>query len=309
MVKRFSVIVVLCCLLTISLFAGSAAEKKLLSLVPANADGVLSIDLGAWLNLPAVRKTLTESPDISILKKRTGLVPTDLNGAVFWGSKGAWTFLVSTKKPFDPAKFFKAPEYICKKTTVDGKTLYTVTTPKIRSGKKGKKTRQYSFCVVMLTPGVTAFFQDPVQASVCLKAMKKPQGYTFPGNIKGSVRGFIAGGKEFDKLTVSCFMAGPQKDVFCGTLRITFASAQQAEEMRGQAMLMCNLLLIQSMKDNPELGTELMQQLNFDVQGTDVVLTVKLPPELMERLGKYAAKQKLKRKSKPTPKAVSPAAK
>ena len=139
--KRFSVIIALCCLLMFSLFAGSAAEKKLLSLVPANAEGVLSIDLDAWLALPAVRKSLTESPDVSILKKRTGLVPSDLNGAVFWGSEGAWTLLVSTKKPFDPAKFFKAPEYICKKTTVDGKNLYTVTPPKVRPRKKGRKPR------------------------------------------------------------------------------------------------------------------------------------------------------------------------
>lgn len=307
--KRFSVIIALCCLLMFSLFAGSAAEKKLLSLVPANAEGVLSIDLDAWLALPAVRKSLTESPDVSILKKRTGLVPSDLNGAVFWGSEGAWTLLVSTKKPFDPAKFFKAPEYICKKTTVDGKNLYTVTPPKVRPRKKGRKPRQNSFCVVMLTPGVTAFFQDPVQASACLKAMKKPQGYTFPRNLKGSIRGFVARGKGFEKVVLNCSMTGPKKDTFFGTLCVTFPSAQQAEEMRGQAMLMCNLLIIQSMKDNPELGTELMQQLKFDVQGADLVLTVKLPAELMERVGQYAAKQKLKRKSKPAPKAVSPAAK
>ena len=62
-------------------------------------------------------------------------------------------------------------------------------------------------------------------------------------------------------------------------------------------------------KDDPELGTELMQQLKFDVQGADIILTVKLSAELMERVGQYAAKQKLKRKSKPAPKAVSPAAK
>lgn len=297
--KRFSVIAALCFVLTLSLFAGKTDEKKLLSLVPPTADGVLSIDLSAWLSLPSVKKGLTGSPDVSILKKRTGLTPDDIRALVFWGQEESWALLVSTQKPFNPAAFFKAPEYLCKKSIVEGKTLYTVSSPKARPKKKRRRKRQDSFCVTVLSDNVTAFFQDPLQASACLKLMKGKKGYTFPAGINGSFKGIISKAHGFEKAVISCAMTGAAKDAFTGTLRLTLQSAQQAEEMRGQAMLMLNLLLLQSMKDDPELGADIMKQFKFDVQNSDIILTAELPAPLLERLSKYALKKKQKKAAKP----------
>ena len=292
MIKRFSVTVVLFFVLTLSLFAGKADEKKLLALVPAAADSVLSVDLSAWFAMPAVKRGMAESPEIALLKKKTGLTPENIKALVFWGREGAWTLLVSADKPFDPVKFFAAPEYVCRKSVIEGADVYTVSSPKAATGKKQKRKRQNSFCVTVLPNNVTAFFQDTAQATTCLKLLKGKKGYAFPAAVEGTVRGVIGKGHGFEKAVISCAMTGAAKDVFSATFRVTLPTAQQAEEMRGQGMLMLNLLLIQSMKNAPELAADLAKQINFDVKDQDIIIKADLPAALIERLSKYAAQKK-----------------
>lgn len=301
--KRFSVIIALCFVLTLSLFAGSADEKKLLALVPAAADGVISVDIAAWSALPAVKKGLTESPEVALLKKRTGLAVEDISSLICWGQDSTWSVLVSTKKPFDPAKFFTAPNYTCTKSTVSGRTLYTVTSAlQSRSGKKRKRARSNSFCVTVLSKNVSAFFSNAADAQVSLAAMKGKTGFAFPANLKGSVKGIFNGGNEINKAVLSGMMTGPAKDTFSGMLSITVPSEELAEQMRGQVMLLFNMFLLQGMKDAPELASDLMKQCRFDVKKSDVIISVQLPTALLDRLGQYFSRKSSSRKAvKKTP--------
>ena len=60
------------------------------------------------------------------------------------------------------------------------------------------------------------------------------------------------------------------------------------------------------MQGNPELATELVQRLKFEVSGTKLTLTVKLPEKLLKELGDFASKEaekKVKRSRKRSGKA------
>ena len=134
--KRLSVIVALFFCLTLSLFAGKADEKKLLKLVPAGAEAIVSVDTTDWLTLPALKKGLAESPDVALFQKKTGLRPEDLGAALFWAKEETWALVTLWKKPFSPEKLFRAPDFLCSKVTMNGETLYNVTSVKPVKKKK-----------------------------------------------------------------------------------------------------------------------------------------------------------------------------
>jgi hypothetical protein len=91
-------------------------------------------------------------------------------------------------------------------------------------------------------------------------------------------------------------------------LQATMNSPQEAEQMQGQAMLMCNLLLVQAMQNEPELATDLIKQMKFNVTDSVVTLNVLLPGELLDRLGKFAAKKSLQKSVRKKQKKTTPAA-
>ena len=307
--KRLSVIVALFFCLTLSLFAGKADEKKLLKLVPAGAEAVLSVDITDWLNLPALKKGLAESPDMALIRKKTGLCPDDLSAALFWAKGDTWAFVISMKKPFDPEKLFRAPDFRCVKVTAAGETLYNVSS--VKPVKVKKKTRQpVAFWIGRLPGNAVVFSQEAVMISQALKEMKSnPEGFVFPADVTGSLRGVVKGGKlPLQQLLIGCRMTGKKRDAFSAVLRAAMNSQQEAEQMQGQAMLMCNLLLVQLMQDEPELATDLMKQLKFSVKDNVISLNVFLPEALLDRLGKFAAKRSLQKSVRKKTKKTVPAA-
>ena len=86
MVKRLSAIIAVFLALTVSLSAGQALEKKLLGMVPAKSEVVVSADLTELLNYPAFQKSMSESRDIAVYTRNTGISPADC-GAFSFGQK------------------------------------------------------------------------------------------------------------------------------------------------------------------------------------------------------------------------------
>ena len=305
--KRLSVIVALFFCLTLSLFAGKADEKKLLKLVPAGAEAIVSVDTTDWLTLPALKKGLAESPDVALFQKKTGLRPEDLGAALFWAKEETWAFVTLWKKPFSPEKLFRAPDFLCSKVTMNGETLYNVTSVK---PVKKKKDRPVAFWIGQMPGNVVVFSQEVAMIGQALKAMKnKPAGFVFPAHVTGSLRGIVKGGKlPLQQLQIGCQMTGAKRDAFSAMLQATMNSPQEAEQMQGQAMLMCNLLLVQAMQNEPELATDLIKQMKFNVTDSVVTLNVLLPGELLDRLGKFAAKKSLQESVRKKQKKTTPAA-
>ena len=305
--KRLSVIVALFFSLTLSLFAGKADEKKLLKLVPAGAEAVVSVDITDWLTLPALKKGLAESPEAALIQKTTGLRPEDLSAALFWAKEDTWALVVQMKKSFEPEKFFTAPDFRCVKVTAEGETLYNVSSAKpVRSRKAAKQPVR--FWIGRLPGSAVVFSQDAAMISQALKEMKNtPKGFVFPADMKGSIRGIVKGGKlPLQQLLIGCQMTGKERDAFSGVLHAVMNSQQEAEQMQGQAMLMCNLLLVQLMQDEPDLATDLMKQLKFSVKENVVSLNVVLPGALLDRLGKFAAKRSLQKSVRKKTKKTGP---
>ena len=115
MKKRLSAILLILFALSAVLTANIVDEKRLLNMVPADAEAVVSVNATEWFTLPVVQKSLSESRATSELLRQTGITFTDLTAAVFW-SKGSDMVLLGTwKRKFDPEKIFIAPRFICKK--------------------------------------------------------------------------------------------------------------------------------------------------------------------------------------------------
>jgi hypothetical protein len=307
--KRLSVIVALFFCLTLSLFAGKADEKKLLKLVPAGAEAVVSVDITDWLTLPALKKGLAESPDAALIRKKTGVSPDDLSAALFWAKEDTWALVIQVKKPFEPEKLFRAPDFRCVKVTAEGETLYNVSSVKPVKVKKVQK-KPVSFWIGRLPGNTVVFSQDAAMISQALKEMKSnPKGFVFPADVTGSLRGVVKGGQlPMQQLLIGCQMTGKERDAFSGVLHAAMNSQQEAEQMQGQAMLMCNLLLVQLMQNEPDLAADLMKQLKFSVKENVISLNVVLPGALLDRLGKFAAKRSLQKSIRKKTKKTVPAA-
>ena len=99
MLKRFFLIALLsfCGAL---LLADKADEARLLKLIPADAEGVLSVDLTDWLTIPAVSKQLA-GPDAARLRKEFGIGAEDLGAFAGWAGGDDWAFLVALRKNVD----------------------------------------------------------------------------------------------------------------------------------------------------------------------------------------------------------------
>ena len=300
MVKRLSAIFVLSAALISAAAAAQSDEKKLLDLVPAGSEGVVSVNMTEWFDVPAVKKGVAESREIAALTEKIGLSPRDLGALACWWKENDWALLTAWRKPFDPARCFTAPEFVCGKVTVKGVLLYNVNSVKLPvPDKKGrrKKSSGLSFWCTVLPGNVVGFFSDSAAALRAVSMMKKSRGFVFPMQATGSLRGIARGGRlPVDSAFLSCRMTGEKRSDFSGVLSVGLNSAEEAANFRAQGMLMCNLMLIQSMQSDPELAEALVRCLRFDSSGKRVSLTVSIPAPLLKRLGEFANAQAEKRK-------------
>ena len=302
MVKRLSAILVLSAALISAAAAAQSDEKKLLDLVPAGSEGVVSVNVTDWFNVPAVRKGLTESREVAALTGKTGLSPLDLGALTFWWKGDEWALLTAWRRSFDPGKCFTAPHFVCGKARIKGITLYHVNSIKKpvpeKKSRKRKKSADLSFWCTVLPGNVVAFFSDSASALRAVAMMKGERGFVFPMQASGSLRGVAKGGKlPVSQALLSCRMTGNKKSDFSGYLSVELNSAEEADNLKAQGMMMCNLMLIQSMQDAPELAAELVQCLRFDSSGKNVSLTASIPGALLKQLGEFAAAQAEKRKT------------
>lgn len=300
MVKRLSALLVLFAALISA--AAQSDEKKLLDLVPAGSEGVVSVNMTDWTSVPAVRKGLTESREVAALTGKAGLSLLDLGALAFWWKGDDWAFLTAWRKPFDPGKCFAAPHFVCGKARIKGITLYHVNSIRkpVPEKKKSKRKRsaELSFWCTVLPGNVVGFFSDSAAALRAVGMMKGAKGFVFPMQASGSLRGVAKGGKlPVAGALLSCRMTGAQRSDFSGFLSVELNSAEEAANLKGQGMMMCNLMLIQSMQSDPELAAELMRCLRFDSSGSNVSLTAVIPGDVLKRLGEFAAAQAEKRKN------------
>ena len=299
MVKRLSVIFAVffafCSLLT----ADQADEKKLLSKVPHGAEVVLSVDMTQWLQLPALKKGLTESRDVAVFYRNSQLQPADISAITFWMKDETMALLVALKKKFYPEKVFSAPRFICRKSNVSGVVLYDVESTEVPRAARKHQVKKIAFAVALLPGNTIAFFADSAAAAGALKVMKGKTGFSFPAKVTGSLRGMAGGGKlPVKEAFLYCCMTGAAQKDFSGTLDVQTASAEEAEQLKGQVMLMFNMFLFQYMQKKPELATEILQAVKFDSAGDRISVKASLSAALLDRLGAFAATRKAMTKRK-----------
>ena len=85
MTKRFSLIAVLLLVFCAAAFADRADEAKLLKMIPADAEGVLSADVTDWLAHPVVQKELAGNPELAKFRAKLGAGPEDIGAVAAWG--------------------------------------------------------------------------------------------------------------------------------------------------------------------------------------------------------------------------------
>ena len=318
MLKRFFLIALLsfCGAL---LLADKADEAKLLKLIPANAEGVLSVDVTDWLTIPAVSKQLKSNAGIAKLRADFGIGPEDLGAFAAWGGGDDWAVLAAWRKNVTPEKLFKAPHFTCAKVTVEGAVFYNISTVKaIRPGKKSKSGKRkpgktLNFWLTVLPGNVFCFVQNAAVGGRYLKSVKAGKtGYAYPQTVTGSLRGIVKNDRRPDLPVTAArfgfFMTRTPKMVLEGILSVTVKSAEEAAQLSSQGMLMTNMMLASAMQDDPDLAVDLVKCLRFNASGPECSLAVKIPGELLERLGEFAARQAEQRMAAKARKAAKPAA-
>ena len=301
MLKRFFLVALLsfCGAL---LLADKADESKLLKLIPANAEGVLSVDVTDWLTIPAVSKQLKSNPGIPKLRAEFGIGPEDLGALAAWAGGDDWAVLAAWRRNVTPEQLFKAPHFTCAKATVEGAVFYNISTVKaIRPGKKSKSGKRkpgktLNFWLTVLPGNVFCFVQNAAVGSRYLKSVKAGKtGYAYPQTVTGSLRGIVKNDRRPDlPVTAARFgflVTRTPKMVLEGILSVTVRSAEEAAQLSSQGMLMTNMMLASTMQDDPDLAVDLVKCLRFNASGPECSLKVKIPGELLERFGAFAAKQ------------------
>ncbi|MBQ7694158.1 MAG: hypothetical protein IJT50_03455 [Lentisphaeria bacterium] len=318
MLKRFFLIALLsfCGAL---LLADKADEARLLKLIPAGAEGVLSVDLTDWLTIPAVAKQLKSNAGIAKLRADFGVGPEDLGAFAAWGGGDDWAVLVAWRKNVTPEQLFKAPHFTCAKATIEGSVFYNISTVKaVKPGKKGKHGKRkhgktLNFWLTVLPGNVFCFVQDAAAGNRYLKSIAGSKaGFAFPQAVTGSLRGVLKADRRPD-LPCKGGQFGFQvtrtpKTVLEGILSVTVKSAEEAAQLSSQGMLMTNMMLASAMQDDPDLAVDLVKCLRFNASGPECSLTVKIPGELLERLGEFAAQQAEQKMAEKARKAAKPAA-
>ena len=305
MLKRFFLIALLsfCGAL---LLADKADESKLLKLIPANAEGVLSVDVTDWLTLPAVSKRLKNNSDIAKLRAQFGVGPEDLGALAGWGKGDDWAVLVAWRRNVTPEQLFKAPDFTCGKATVDGTVFYNISTVKpVRPAKKSKSGKvkpgkTLNFWLTVLPGNVFCFVADAPAGSRYVKAIReKKTGIVFPPSIAGSLRGVLRTDRPDlpQSARIGCRVTRGPKAVLEGVVSVTMKSPEEAAQLSSQGMLMTNMMLASAMQDDPDLAVDLVKCLKFGASGSECTLKIKIPGELLERLGDFAAEQARQRKA------------
>lgn len=305
MLKRFFLIALLsfCGAL---LLADKADESKLLKLIPADAEGVLSVDVTDWLTVPAVSRQLKSSSDVAAFRKTYGFGPEDLGAFAGWGKGDDLVVLLAWRKKVTPEQLFRAPNFTCAKTAVEGDVFYNIR----KTGGPGKKA---NFWLTVLPGNVFCFAQDAAVGGRCLKAVKEGKtGFAFPPTVTGSLRGIlkkIANRPELPEGAVLGFRAthGP-KAVLSGTVAVTMKTPEEAAQLAAQGQTATSMVLIGAMQDDQDLALDLVRCLKFKASGSECTLNVKIPGELLERFGDFAAKQAEQKKAEKAQKAAKPAA-
>ena len=308
MVKRLSAIIAVLLALTVSLSASQLLEKKLLGMVPEKSEVVVSADLTDLLNYPAFKKSMAESRDIAVYTKNTGISPVDCGAFLFWAKGEKYALLFAFKKAFDPLKAFKAPLFLCRKVPAESGALYHVKSLKApRKAARKAGIKEISFYVVPLAGDAVAFFGDEKSASEALKEMKGKRGFSYDSRLKGSFRGIARGGAlPVTEALLSCNVRDKKKgdlDIFFSA---EFKSAEEAAAANEQISMMVSFLLLQVMQKEPELATELVKCLKFQLQGKQLVLKTVVSGTLLERLGKFLSESKKKKSAAKGRKALSP---
>ncbi len=297
MKKRLSAILLIIFALSAVLAATPVDEKRLLKMVPADAEAVVSVNATEWFSLPVVQKSLSESPAAPEFLRQTGISFTDLTAAVFWCRGGDMALLGIWKRKFDPERIFLAPRFTCKKVQREGRNFYFVKSAPVPGKKSRRKQTSREFWVASLPGGVTGFFSSFEMAAGFEKMAKGAKAFVFPASAQGALRAFARGGKlPVKEFALSCSMTGAKRSDFSAFASCECATPEEAAALRSQMMLMCNLMLVQSMQNAPELAAELIQKLKFDVSGNRLFLTVVLPEKMLKELGDFAQKEAAKKK-------------
>ena len=308
MVKRLSAIIAVLLALTVSLSASQLLEKKLLGMVPEKSEVVVSADLTDLLNYPAFKKSMAESRDIAVYTKNTGISPVDCGAFLFWAKGEKYALLLAFKRAFDPRKVFKAPLFQCRKVPAESGTLYHVKSLKSpRKAAKRAGINEISFYVAPLAGDAVAFFSHEKFASEALKEMKGKRGFSYDPRLKGSFRGIARGGAlPVTEALLSCNVRDKKKgdlDIFFSA---EFKSAEEAAAANEQISMMVSFLLLQVMQKEPDLATELVKCLKFQLQGKQLVLKTVVRGTLLERLGKFLSETKKKKSAAKRRKTAAP---
>lgn len=301
MVKRFFAIISVL-VFSASVLAGARAdEQKLLKMVPSGASAVISADISPWLELPAVKKRIAESRDLAVFQNTTSLKPADLSAVLLWVNDKNWALLTAWKKSVDPQKLFVPPYFSCSGSRVAGVKVWHVKSKADAklSGKRKRSGRSKAFQAVLLPGNVMAFCDEAADIAEMLKMMKNSKGVKFPAAANGALRGVLCSGKPPmpEQAWLSCRMTGKNKSDLQGMVSVTMASAEEAAQMCGQAMLMSNILLAGAMQNDPQLAADIVQSLKFKANGKEITLNFTLPASLLERIGKLASEKAKEKKA------------
>ena len=318
MLKRFFLIALLsfCGAL---LLADKADESKLLKLIPADAEGVLSVDMTDWLTIPAVSKQLKASSDVAKLRAELGIAPEDLGAFAGWGKGDDLVALIAWRKNVTPEQLFKAPDFTCTKTTVEGAVFYNVVSKKaVKPGKKGKNGKvkpgkKAKFCLTVLPGNVFCFVENTEVGGRYMKVIKAGKtGFAFPPTVTGSLRGILKKMANHPELPEGAFLGlrvthGP-KAVLEGIVSATMKSPEEAAQLSAQGQAVTNMVLLGALQDDQDLALDLVRCLKFKASGAECTLKIKIPGELLERFGDFAAEQVEQKKAAKAKPAGQPAA-
>ena len=317
MLKRFFLAVLLsfCGAL---LLADRADEEKLLKLIPSDAEGYLSVDVTDWLTIPAVSKRIKDNPETAKLRAKFGVGPEDLGALAGWGRGDDLVVLAAWRKKVTPEQLFKAPDFTCTKVTVEGTVFYNCVSTKFgkpaRKSKSGKMKpgKKAKFCLTVLPGNVFCLMKDAAVGGRYVKTIReKKTGIVFPPSLTGSLRGVLKTDRPdlpVSAARLGCRVTHGPKAVLEGFLSVTTKSPEEASQLSSQGMLMTNMMLASAMQDDQDLAVDLARCLKFGASGSDCTLKIKIPGELLERLGDFAAEQAEQRKAAMTRKPAQPAA-
>lgn len=301
MKKRFFAIIWIFFAFAFVLDASRIDEQMLLKKVPVGADWVISADVSAWLELPAVKKRIAENRDLAEFQKSTSLEPGDLSALLLWGSGEKFALLTAWKKKVDPEKLFQKPYFSCSGKVISGIKVWDVksVSSATAKSKRGKRPRHLEFRIAVLSANVMVFFQNNSDIAGMLKLMKNSLGITFPAAAVGSLRGFLRNGQPPmpEQAWLSCRMTGKNKSDLQGTVSVTAKNAEEAAQMCGQAMLMTNIILSGAMQNDPKLAADIVQSLKFNANGRNVTLKFNIAAALLERIGNFAAEKAKEKKA------------